>query len=469
MKLKLLTMLALIYGLLLVYASLMPFDFSTAHFAVSLKRIWTGWPLNPGARISGSDVVSNLVLYLPLGWLAAVRSRFGRTGLLFSMASAALLCSVTSAFIELLQAATLSRTASGADWLLNTISGLVGAAAGAAFGRGLWVNGIRWVKMSWHTRPTDIATLLFMGLLAADAMSPYLPTILLKQVWRSLKHSHFDLAAGLSLHPWHWWVFTRGLVYAVLTLLLAAWGSRQTGFRRWIRAFILAAGFALILELVKPMILSRSINMANVAVSWLGCLGAVLVGPVLSQRIGPRSKLDLAILWLLTYIVYLAWTPFHFAYPQESLSARLPGPVELLPLYHYAKGARLEHARLFVQSVFLLGVVIYLIRVRFGWLTMKRVGVALAALSAGVLALVLEGGQLFLPTRTPSVTDIYCFALGGVFGAWIRVHPSHVLGAMKPFAPGPFSCPEDGCYGMHTASTECIHAKHSSEAGKKSE
>ena len=60
MKLKLLNILALLYGLLLIYASLMPFNFATGPDAIqNLDRIWSYWPINPEARISGSDVVSN--------------------------------------------------------------------------------------------------------------------------------------------------------------------------------------------------------------------------------------------------------------------------------------------------------------------------------------------------------------------------------------------------------------------------
>jgi len=38
--------------------------------------------------------------------------------------------------------------------------------------------------------------------------------------------------------------------------------------------------------------------------------------------------------------------------------------------------------------------------------------------AAGLLGLVLECGQFFLPGRVPSATDVFCFALGGAIGAW---------------------------------------------------
>ena len=421
MKLRLLTILGVLYGAMLVYASLMPFDFVAGeHIGHKIHRFWSYWPFNPTARISGSDVVSNLALYVPLGWLITVRCRLGRVRAHLSLTIAVLVCSTVSACVELLQITTISRTSSAADWLLNTISGCAGATAGAVCGKGLWVGGIRWLRRCWNTRPVDIATLALMGLLAADALAPYIPTILLKQVWRSLKISHFDIGGGLALHPWHWWVVTRGLVYAVLTMLLATWGGLKPGLKQWIRAATVAAGFALSLELVKPMIVSRTINVANVLTSWSGCLVAVLIGAFFAGRMVTDRKLELAIAALLTYVFYLAWTPFNFVWDPEMFRKALPSSVQLLPLYHYAMGAKLNHARLFVQSVFLQGILVYLLRVRFGWFEGTRTGIAFAAISIGALGLLLEGGQIFLPSRTPSMTDIYCFALGGVLGAWIR-------------------------------------------------
>jgi glycopeptide antibiotics resistance protein len=79
---KLLTASVLIYGGMLIYASLMPYDFMTE---VNLKDLlyhnaWDHWPFNPKARISGSDLVSNLALYVPLGFLLATRCSLGRAG-----------------------------------------------------------------------------------------------------------------------------------------------------------------------------------------------------------------------------------------------------------------------------------------------------------------------------------------------------------------------------------------------------
>jgi hypothetical protein len=122
------------------------------------------------------------------------------------------------------------------------------------------------------------------------------------------------------------------------------------------------------------------------------------------------------------YVIYLAWTPFNFTYDYARIQKMLPTPVQMLPLYHYAMGAKMNHIRLFLQSVFLQGLLIYLLRIRFGWFKKRFPGIIYAVLLSGLFAFFLESGQFFLSSRVPSMTDIYCFSLGGGLGAMIQRH-----------------------------------------------
>lgn len=427
MKIKLLTTLGFLYAFLLIYASLMPFDF-TSDFNIERQthRFWSYWPFTPSARISGSDVLSNLVLYVPLGWFVAVRCRMSRLSVILSFTISMLVCSTISVCMEFLQFFTLSRISSASDLLLNTISGGAGTIAGIFCGRKIWERGIHWLENRWQTRPVDIATLFLMGMLMADSLVPFIPTILLKQAWRNLKRSNFDVFDGLSLHPWHWWIMTRIIVYAVLTMLLAIWGKQKPGLKEWIRAAFFVGCFAIGLEAMKLMIVSRTINSANVLTSLMGCLAAIVIGCLFAGRIGTLRKLELTITFLVMYVIYLAWTPFNFTYDYARIQKMLPTPVQMLPLYHYAMGAKMNHIRLFLQSVFLQGLLIYLLRIRFGWFKKRFSGIIYAALLSGLFAFFLESGQFFLPSRVPSMTDIYCFSLGGGLGAMIQRHPEPV-------------------------------------------
>lgn len=407
--------------MLLVYASLMPFDFSfDADINESLSSFWNHWPFNPGARISGSDVVSNLALYVPLGWIIAVRLRLASIRVLFSMVTAISICFVTSLSVEFLQTFIVSRVSSASDLCLNTISGGVGAVMGVVYGKALWIKGIRWLRQSWESRPVIVAVLIFAGLLMADAFSPYMPTLLLKQLWHSLQGSYFNAVQGFSVHPWHWWVIQRFLAYLFLTLILAGCIKQTNEFKKFLYAASFVALFSLFLETGKLFIVSRSFNIANPLASSAGCLAAVFTGWASGKRMSVRKKLEISICFLFFYLFYLAWFPFDFAWNHDRVQSLFAAPIRLLPLYDYAMGATLNHARLFIQSLFLLGILVYLLRVRYGWFEKPGTGIWFAAIFCVILGLLQEGGQLFLSSRTPSATDIYCFALGGSMGAWIK-------------------------------------------------
>jgi len=409
------------YAVLLIYASLMPFDFSFGNgWSVQYRFFWSYWPFNLGARISGSDVLSNLVLYTPLGWMITVRLRLSNFNSVLSLTASGIICSLISIFVEILQMVTVSRVASASDWLLNTVSGITGGFLGLARGGTLWVSGIEWLKNKWLKKPAAIAVLILAGLMAADALSPFMPTILLKQVGRNLRRSLFSLDLGFAVHPWHWWLLKVELVYGCLTLLFSSCLENKFRFLRLAQAVFVGCVFCLSLEVGKLFIVSRSFNIANVVSGWLGCVGGLGIG-LLSGKRENIEKLNWGIGLILLYIFYLGWFPFDFNWRIEQIPDRLPSPLKLLPLYDYVMGGSLDHARLFVQSIFLPAMLVYLLKIRFGWFKQDGYGVWAAAFFCAVLGILQEGGQLFLASRYPSATDVYCFAAGGGLGAVARL------------------------------------------------
>ncbi|MFA5700336.1 MAG: VanZ family protein [Desulfuromonas sp.] len=412
--------LALGYFMLLVYASLMPYDFSTRiDLFWVLNRALRAWPVNPYARVSGSDVLSNLLLYIPLGALLATSFRDRGSGKLSAFFITFALCFCTSLGVETLQIFSISRTSSITDLLMNTISGATGAGFGVLWGLPLWqrLN----LELRWRCQhsPLDLLTLTFAGLLAADAMAPFLPSLLLSRVWRSLKASEFNVLAGFSQHPWHWWLVTHILVYMIFTLLCAQWSRRDNTRLGAARAAIICSLFALVLETGKIFIASRVMNLSNLSANLSGILLAALIlrNPVTS--LPQKTRLNLGIIGIVTYILYLGWVPFDFHFDAGLLARKLPRGAELLPLYHYAMGASLNHVRLFVQAILLSITLAYFMRLRFGIRDKTVSNVMLAVIFTGLLGVFQEGGQLFLASRTASMTDIYSYMLGGALSMWI--------------------------------------------------
>ena len=417
---KFLTIMLLVYGGLLVYASLMPFNFVREFNLQKLlaHEFWDVWPFNPHHRISRSDMVSNLILYFPLGGLLAARAILQGKSQGKAIFHAILICSILSFCIEFVQSTIKSRTPSGTDWILNSISGLFGAWAGTCFGSKISQKVTVWLQQRWQKWPLDIVSILLLLLLCGDALEPFLPTISPRLIWHSLKRSHFDLVVGFAQHPWHWWLMTKVLVYFSLGLLMVFWkGSLQPRSHLIKTAFAITL-FALGLEFLKLLIISRSINLANVVAASCGVFLGAGIAPVFYTHFRRTQILNLAILAISGFLLYLGWSPFNFSWDQQLLRQRLsPAFEELLPLYHYAMGAQLEHIRLFIQNIALLTILVYLLRFRFVWFEISRYRIFLAILTGLTLGLFQEGGQLFLVSRVPSMTDIFCFIIGGVIGA----------------------------------------------------
>lgn len=421
-----------LYASLLVYASLMPFALNTD---VDLHRqlthnFWSYWPFNPFGRISGSDVASNLVLYFPLGFLLATygaltKQRATAITVLIALA----LCFSLSMGIEFLQIFIVNRVSSATDLLLNSISGLTGALAGIYLGRQYFNDISNWIEQRWQQWPLDIFTLLLLMLLCADALSPFLPTINLAQVWHSLKRSHINPIGGFALHPWHWWLMIKLLPFHLLTLMLAFWNGADNRKQRWLQAAWLTTIIVIVLELTKPMIATRDINIANVIASAAGAFMAIPIAPWTGQ-LSRKSILNLASAATLGYILYLGWYPFNFNWSLQGAFHKLPNTIRaLLPLYDYAMGATLDHVRLFVQNITLSTILIFLLRLRYSCFDSNRNKIYLALLTGLVIGVLQEGGQLFMLSRTPSMTDIYCY----MFGGWLamQIPPLHVRSQNK--------------------------------------
>ena len=448
MNLRPLSFLCVAYILLIFYASLMPFDLSANRAAVGehFERAWMCWPFSRGYHASGSDVLSNLLLYVPLGAMLATRWASGRVWASLAAAlGATAIGSLISAAVEAGQLLSWERITSAQDWLMNTTGTGFGALWGAATGRRAWAGGADLLRRWRAERPAALAALGICLMLAADALSPYIPTIEVSSVKRNLRNSHFRLEEGLSEHPWHHWMVNRVGVYAVLAALMGASLRRKPstpeadrrfyrsgGSATWSKAAVIATSVAVICEAAKPFFVGRSINVANVVLAALGAAVGAILGAALGGRLSRRTMLVLAGTLLVGYLTYHQWAPFTFVWDARVIRAKVPRNLEWLPLYHYAMGGRLTDAGLFLRTVLLSGAVAY-VGCLGGWPARGSAGrrILSAAAAMGLLGLILETGQFLLPPRTPSVTDVFCYALGGAVGCWAYLRAWRASGTQQ--------------------------------------
>ena len=422
--LRLLSGLCVAYWVLLVYASLMPFDLnsSLAEVQARLHRARNEFPSILFAHGGRGDIVANVLLYIPLALMMASRLRAGPRGRWLAATAAVGLASLTSLMVETGQLLSAVRNTSIRDWISNTAGGLLGGIAGAALGAAWFLRLARAVRRGLIGRPAAVVAAMLALLLAADALFPYVPTIDVSQVKRSLRRSDLTLGGGLSRHPWHYWAVEVGGVYAVLAALTGSAMARRNFLKRWAKAALASAVLAAGLESLKPFITGRTLNVANVAVGAGGAAAGAVLAFLLAGRLDRRRWAAVAAGLLGVYIAYLELEPFRFVFALDLAGRKVPHGAEWLPLYYYAMGARIEDVFLFARSIVLAAAMVCAIGLARGRPAegSKLLSHVLAgAAIGGAMGLALECCQFFLPGRTPSTTDVFSFALGGAVGGWV--------------------------------------------------
>lgn len=135
------SLLAWLYAGLIIYASLYPFTQWRWPTASALHFLLLPWP----RYWTSFDLVSNLLGYMPLGFLIFTTAVRGGRSAAVGAFHALWLASGLSMLMELTQNGLPSRIPSNVDWVFNTL----GAAAGAAMGSLMKAVGLldRWQRL----------------------------------------------------------------------------------------------------------------------------------------------------------------------------------------------------------------------------------------------------------------------------------------------------------------------------------
>lgn len=252
------------YCMLLLYGSLYPFVGWRFPEGYSATILGLTWP----RHISKSDLVTNLLVYIPLGFLG-VRALRGRPG----VASVAAITAFGFAFslgVELLQMFIPSRESSASDFVFNGISTLVGACVGAwgheesPLGERLLI-----IRRSWFTpgRTADLC-LAAIGLWALSQLAPFVPSIDIGMLKHGLKPLWLTLQGRQPFQPW---------VMAVYAFNIAGLaGATVAAAAHRGKVLMVFAGFAATVLLMKGMMVGRQLSLEAAA----GYALAMLVVPV---------------------------------------------------------------------------------------------------------------------------------------------------------------------------------------------
>ncbi len=189
------TLLALIFALLIVYATLHPFDGWRDQGINPFYFLDAPWP----RYWSRFDIVANFVGYLPLGFLVTLGLM--RTRLLPQPALiAALGSAVFSLLLEAMQSYLPQRVPQLSDWLLNSGGALVGAFLAMALER--WGVIDRWNRFRerWFVRDAR-APLVLLALWPAALLFPPAVPLALGQIRERLHEFLNEVVEGTPFAP----------------------------------------------------------------------------------------------------------------------------------------------------------------------------------------------------------------------------------------------------------------------------
>ena len=422
----------LLYCLFILYGSFIPFHFSDDPEFVRAQfvRFFTP-PYDHGIRrFSLPDVVSNILLFIPFGFLwvggqfsLSLQNRFWRVAF-----AGGVLGLLAGLMIESGQMFSPGRIASMLDAFCNGLGSATGAAAGHLLFRAFRGSFGLILMRLLQQRPSLVLLALLLLASVADAYYPFDVTLDVSTVWHSLKNSRLVPFMGLR-RLWLDLFVEKLLLFGSIGYLVFRNLSHDNGPNRR-RAWAGCSVVAILIEVGKLFFVGRVPNVDNVVLSSLGALaGVVLVPPLAAKPFVRQYGRQILLVLTFALIAYVELSPFDWIRSADQIRLRLT-TIEWLPLssYYFAE----PQAALFdlAKKLFLLGPLGFLIAAgnRDGCPRKPQVRATAAGLLVG---LVLETGQIALKSRNPSLTDVLLFggaawAGAGVFERYRRIRDVRV-------------------------------------------
>jgi VanZ family protein len=188
--------LSLLYVVLIVYASLYPFDHWRDQGISPWAFLLAPWP----KYWTGFDVLSNVLGYAPLGFLLALSAlRMGLAGSVIVMTTLA--AALLSLGMETLQSYLPARVPSWVDFVLNTSGAFAGAVIASALEHLGWID--RWSRFRarWFERDAYLA-LPLMAVWPVALLFPVSVPLGLGQVWDRLDNALYAAFEGTPFEEW---------------------------------------------------------------------------------------------------------------------------------------------------------------------------------------------------------------------------------------------------------------------------
>lgn len=429
---KLLRWLFLFYCLFILYGSFIPFRFSDdPEFVRSQFARLITLPYHQGVRrFSLPDVVSNILLFVPLGflWIGGELSRRTQSSSWRVAFVGGVLGFLFGLMIESGQVFSPGRIPSIMDALSNGLGSATGAAAGYLVFRAFRGSfGLIFLQLL-QQRPSLILLVLLLLAVVADAYYPFNVTLDVSAVWHNLKNTRL-IPFAVGLHRFWLDLFVEKVLLfaAVAYLALQNLSNSDASNRRL--AWAASSAIAALIEVGKLFFAGRAPNADNVVFSSIGALiGVVIVPPLAATRLVRRHARKIFGLLLLCIITYEELSPFDWIRSLEQILMRM-ATIEWLPFRSYYTAEPQAAVFDLAKKMFLLGPLGFLVAQgnSDGGARKRQV---LATAVGLLVGLILEAVQIGLRSRHPSLTDVFVFggaAWAGavVFERYRRIWDAH--------------------------------------------
>jgi glycopeptide antibiotics resistance protein len=414
------------YLVFAILGSFVPFDFTPLSAEEASARVATALSTMP-MHVSRIDVLSNVILFVPIGvlltaWMGLRQYRVSGGIVdvwLALMASAAL-----ALVIEALQVYFPSRNVSPTDIMAETTGGLIGAWVWVLVGR-FAVRALHAASAGTEDRSLAGGLLaVYAVLLAAAGLVPFDITLDPSELGAKLRAGRIALVpfAAASVDP------AMALTHALPVVLAAAplgallvWATRRA-----LRPAALALGVLFLagVEAGQVLVVSRVADITDIVLGALGLLaGAALAASLAPDRpaygsAGRMSRMSALLatcLWI-AGVAATEWAPYTFT-TNPSVVEPHWASLFATPFLNYFRTSEWNAFLNLIQRMTLIA--------PFGFLVSLSLGVeeapsttrtTLAVLVTSTVLFLVELGQVFVPGRSPDITDVILGTIGGCAG-----------------------------------------------------
>ena len=410
------------------YVTFVPFRFAAPAAGTSLFGFLTQ-PIELG-NVSRGNGLANVVLFVPIGFFglgALADQRWRGERWIAAAVVVAIVSACVSLVIETLQVFVPGRTPSAVD--------VVAQGIGTAFGLALWpvLGGrLRSLRAQFQSREKTFigqALTIYSVVLAIYLLLPMDVTVDLGALAGKYRAGRivFNPLASPSLGWEHVPGLAADFVMAAPVGVLALVGWRAAGHQRRWTALVLVTLFFFSAELAQIFVRSRSADVVDFLANCLGGGAGVLVAygvgvAMRTGRIASAAPMLAAVLVLICaiHIVY-NWSPFDFDWTHAAIPARAARLLSLpfASYYENPEFKALSDATVKLCLAAPLGVLLQLLT---AGPDTRRAGRTRPAIIVGVTLaffVIVESGQVLLPSRYPDSTDIILAVAGVIAGMMV--------------------------------------------------